>query len=105
MRESWARRKASSKEKGYMEKKTFYAWMMAQRHDNTANGDVARDMKADYEISKTAKTLAYYQKHLKSMGACDAALHALDRAWAGWEKYQSRMEEVGAQSIYDLIQE
>lgn len=68
-------------------KSGFSKWLKGRRHEDTAIGDLARDMLRDADWPKRAKTYSTYRKHLEDTGACDNALKTLARAWELFEVY------------------
>lgn len=65
---------------------SFRTWLRQFRRDETALGDLARDVLADPDWPRGPGSLARYEAHLEDAGACNAAVSALREAWARYEQ-------------------
>ena len=64
----------------------FRAWLLQFRRDESALGDLARDVLADPDWPRGPGSLARFEAHLEDAGACDEAAGALREAWARYER-------------------
>lgn len=65
---------------------SFRAWLRQFRHQESAIGDLARDVLADQDWPRGPGSLARYESHLVSLDAIDGALDTLRAAWARFEQ-------------------
>ena len=65
-------------------KQSFYKWLMTQKKENDAIGDLARDAQIDKLFPRGAKTYAEIKGHLLNMGAC---MNAVSTAKVAWNLY------------------
>ena len=65
---------------------SFVDWLEEQVRRRDAIGDLARDTRADVDWPPRGKVSRQkLRAYLESQGAIDAALAALDAAWAEWD--------------------
>lgn len=63
---------------------SFTAWLKKQNNDN-AIGDLARDVASDPNWPP-CRTLAGFNRYLRSVNACEGAFEALSQAWWTYKK-------------------
>jgi uncharacterized protein YozE (UPF0346 family) len=64
----------------------FRAWLMRHVDEQSAIGDLARDVRDDAEWPEGApETFELYNEYLDSMNACEEALGALEKAWSRYD--------------------
>ena len=71
---------------------SFTEWLAGQAGRDTPTGDLARDAAQDPGWPRGGTDLSTFVAHLESMGAHDAALDALRRAWGGYRRAAKRTE-------------
>ena len=69
--------------------KSFYSWLLQFKNDDTAVGDLARDVRADSEFPRRSISYMNLKKYLESKHACVAAMNVFKEAFA---KYKSLAE-------------
>ncbi|MFD4130983.1 YozE family protein [Streptomyces goshikiensis] len=62
---------------------SFTTWLKTHRKDNTAIGDLARDVSADPHWP-SGKGLSGQRAYLDDRGAIPAAIDTLERAWEAY---------------------
>lgn len=67
-------------------KVSFRQWLKQFTADESATGDLARDVHADRSWPRGPGSLARYAAYLEDADACDGALEALRAAWARYEQ-------------------
>lgn len=65
---------------------SFTNWLRDRKQEDTRIGDLARDMLQDTSWPKKATTKNAFRQHMEEMGACDAALETLDKAWTCYQQ-------------------
>lgn len=68
---------------------SFRTWLKQYRKDDTALGDLARDVLADPSWPRGRADLDTYRDHLSAHGAIPRAIEVLELAW---EQYSSRID-------------
>lgn len=64
----------------------FTDWILLQKGNENAIGDLARDIDEDVSWPKNAQHLSEYQAHLENANACQGAKDALIKAYTSWKK-------------------
>ncbi len=61
--------------------KSFYSWLLQFKNDDTAIGDLARDVKCDSEFPRRSISYKHLKKHLETKRACDDAMNVFMKAF------------------------
>ncbi|AWK09973.1 hypothetical protein DDQ41_14880 [Streptomyces spongiicola] len=68
------------------EPSNFRAWLMRHVGEQSAIGDLARDVRDDAEWPEgEPESFELYNEYLDSMNACEGALDALEKAWSRYD--------------------
>lgn len=70
----------------------FKEYILSYDKDNTAFGDVAKDIKADKEFPKGAKTYRSIRKYLVSQNACTECLQVLETMYKAYLESEKKNE-------------
>ncbi|OBQ57637.1 YozE family protein [Halodesulfovibrio spirochaetisodalis] len=62
-------------------KPNFIDWLLTRTNENSAVGDLARDMAKDTNLPNKNSGYPRLYKHLTRCNACNGALNALSTAW------------------------
>ena len=73
--------------------KSFYSWLMQFKNDDTAIGDLARDVNRDSEFPRRSISYRHLKKYLESKQAVDVVMNVFMEAFT---QYKS---EVGGSII------
>lgn len=65
--------------------KPFYSWLLQFKDDNTAIGDLSRDVRRDREFPRRATSYRHLNDYLESKHACDAVMNVFENAFAQYE--------------------
>ena len=65
--------------------KSFYSWLMQFKNDDTAIGDLARDVRDDSEFPRRSISYRHLKKYLESKHACVAAMNVFKEAFAKYK--------------------
>lgn len=67
---------------------SFTTWLKTHSKDRTAIGDLARDVSADPDWP-SRKGLPGQRAYLEDLGAIQAAIDTLERAWEAYSAHQA----------------
>ncbi len=65
--------------------KTFYSWLLQFKDDDTAIGDLSRDVRCDKEFPRRAISYRHLKDYFESKHACDAAMNVFENAFAQYK--------------------
>lgn len=65
--------------------KSFYSWLMQFKNDDTAVGDLARDVRTDSEFPRRSISYRHLKKYLESKQAVDVVMNVFMEAFTQYK--------------------